>query len=283
MENRNGVITRARSMIGQIRYTMNAPHLTPNRNMLRNNVRHQGLFWADCSSYTRWCFDVLGVNIGDWTAPQSEAGSHVWSGRGNVNVIPFHQLQMGDLIVSSAVENFWGSAGAGGHAAIFVGGRTVIGVNGTNPNAQEHDIANEFGSQNWFWRIRRIAAPQANVPNNSVPQPNPPNRPIPPPVSSAPVSTQPPQVISNRPNFTIGQIHRTQVDALRVRSGPGINHRILNQGELTQNGQANARNGMLNRNTAVTVLEVRNVGDDIWLRIPSGWIAGFHQGQVFVR
>ena len=27
----------------------------------------------------------------------------------------------------------------------------------------------------------------------------------------------------------------------------------------------------------------QKIGDDIWLRIPSGWIAGIYQGNVYVR
>ncbi|MCL2864533.1 MAG: C40 family peptidase [Lachnospiraceae bacterium] len=352
MANINDVITRARSVIGQIGYTMNAPHLTPNRNMLRNNVRHQGLFWADCSSYTRWCFDVLGVNIGDWTAPQSEAGTAVWSGFGNANAIPFNQLQAGDLIVGSTAQNFWQGVGAGGHVAISVGGRRVIGVNSANPNATEQDIVNEFGNGNWFWRIRRIG--DWTAPQNPIPQP-----PSPPSggynfetvnqrfrVTASPILhrrrhprtanseiierlpngfeftatrrvnngesvngnrnwlevensgwvseahvqkvqggtplAQNPPLQSNRPNFAVGQNLRTQVDGLRVRIAPGTNQRALTQLELTQNARANATNGMLNRGTAITVQEIRNIGADVWLRIPSGWIAGFFQNQIFV-
>ena len=34
--------------------------------------------------------------------------------------------------------------------------------------------------------------------------------------------------------------------------------------------------------TKVTVLEAVNNGNDIWLRIPSGWVAGYYNGKMYI-
>ena len=38
----------------------------------------------------------------------------------------------------------------------------------------------------------------------------------------------------------------------------------------------------LKEGTKVTVLEAVNNGNDIWLRIPSGWVAGYYNGKMYV-
>ena len=58
---------------------------------------------------------------------------------------------------------------------------------------------------------------------------------------------------------------------------------------ITFNAKENAkftdenRNAVLKAGTRVTVQDVKNIGDDIWLKIPSGWIAGYYQGKDYVK
>jgi murein DD-endopeptidase MepM/ murein hydrolase activator NlpD len=85
--------------------------------------------------------------------------------------------------------------------------------------------------------------------------------------------------------FTIGQVYTTQVN-LNVRDGAGTNSRQKNRNELTADGQkhsVNAGVAVLKTGTRVTCLEVKNMGNDIWIRIPSGWIAGYYQGKEYVK
>ena len=88
------------------------------------------------------------------------------------------------------------------------------------------------------------------------------------------------------PLFRAGR-HRLTAN-LNVRTGAGTTNRIKRVNELTANSRQNATstiptaNAVLRNGTIVAVLEVRQVGNDWWLRIPSGWIAGRHNNQDFV-
>lgn len=73
-------------------------------------------------------------------------------------------------------------------------------------------------------------------------------------------------------------------DALRVRTGAGTNYAVKNYSQLTANAKQNAySNGCLKKGTKVTCQEVKTVSNDIWIRIPSGWIAAHYQGQIYVK
>ena len=86
--------------------------------------------------------------------------------------------------------------------------------------------------------------------------------------------------------YILGKTYKTNV-ILRVRHGIGIDKRIKKFEELTENAKEHAYNsgvnaGCLKEGTKVTVLEAVNNGNDIWLRIPSGWVAGYYNGKMYV-
>ena len=92
---------------------------------------------------------------------------------------------------------------------------------------------------------------------------------------------------NNASRYVVGTTYTTQV-ILKVRTGPGTNYAQKTYSQLTPNAKANAYSsganiGCLKVGTRVTCQEVRSVGNDIWLRIPSGWIAGYYQGKVYVN
>mgnify|MGYP003307663106 CR=1 FL=1 len=85
--------------------------------------------------------------------------------------------------------------------------------------------------------------------------------------------------------YAIGQVYTTQVN-LKVRDGAGTGARWKNKNELSKDGQKNAlnqTNAVLKAGTRVTVKEIKASGNDVWVRIPSGWIAGYYQGKVYVK
>lgn len=87
--------------------------------------------------------------------------------------------------------------------------------------------------------------------------------------------------------YKVGTTYTTQV-ILKVRSGAGTNYAQKSYNQLTTNAKANAYStgvnvGCLKAGTRVTCQEIRQVGNDIWIRIPSGWIAGLYQGKVYVK
>ena len=85
------------------------------------------------------------------------------------------------------------------------------------------------------------------------------------------------------PKYTVGKTYTLQVDALRVRTGAGTGYAAKSYGQLTSNARANAySNGSLKKGTRVTCQAVQVVGEDIWIRIPSGWIAAYYNGKTYV-
>lgn len=91
------------------------------------------------------------------------------------------------------------------------------------------------------------------------------------------------QIQEENKMYKIGQNYTLQVN-LNVRNGAGIFNRKLNKLELTKNAQIHSDVfGVLKKGTIVTCLETKNIGSDIWLRIPSGWIAGFYGGKWYVK
>lgn len=89
----------------------------------------------------------------------------------------------------------------------------------------------------------------------------------------------------NSTKYTNGKNYTLQVD-LNVRTGVGTNNRIKNYNELTVDGKKHAynqTNAVLKAGTVVTCLESIKNGSDIWLRIPSGYVAGYYQGKEYVK
>lgn len=86
-------------------------------------------------------------------------------------------------------------------------------------------------------------------------------------------------------NYVIGKVYTTKVD-LKVREGAGTNYRQKNKNELTADGQKNAYNytsAVLKTGTRVTLLEKKVINNnEIWGRIPSGWIAFRYEGKTYV-
>lgn len=92
------------------------------------------------------------------------------------------------------------------------------------------------------------------------------------------------EVESNNP-YKDKETYTTQVN-LKVRDGAGIEERWKDRKELTKDGQAHSlvqEKATLEAGTKVTCLETRKIGNDIWMRIPSGWIAGHYQGNTYIK
>ena len=83
--------------------------------------------------------------------------------------------------------------------------------------------------------------------------------------------------------YTVGQTYTLQAN-MNVRTGAGTNYPIKAHSQLTAGGQAADpdKNGSLQKGTRVTCQEIKQVGADIWMRIPSGWIAAVSGGKTYV-
>lgn len=88
---------------------------------------------------------------------------------------------------------------------------------------------------------------------------------------------------ASKPSYKVGSTYTLKVDALKVRSGAGTKYAAKTYSQLTANAKKNAySNGCLKKGTKVTCQQVKNVGNDIWMKIPSGWIAAYYGGDKYV-
>ena len=87
----------------------------------------------------------------------------------------------------------------------------------------------------------------------------------------------------NGPDYIIGETYTLQVN-LNVRTGAGTSYSKKKKSQLTNDGQKHATStGVLKKGTRVTCKRVKNVGSNIWIKIPSGWIAAYYNGKVYLK
>ena len=87
------------------------------------------------------------------------------------------------------------------------------------------------------------------------------------------------------PTINIGQV-LTLTANVKVRTGAGTNYKQKKRSELTEGGKKNAKAGIyavLKKGTRVTVQEIKTVNNDVWVKIPSGWIAVDYNGNVYAK
>ena len=98
---------------------------------------------------------------------------------------------------------------------------------------------------------------------------------------SAPAPT--PTPAPSGPSYRTGTVYTLLADHLRVRTAPGTGYATKSRKQLTVNAREHAySNGTLKKGTRVTCKDVRKVGSDIWIKIPSGWIAAYYGGKKYV-
>lgn len=92
------------------------------------------------------------------------------------------------------------------------------------------------------------------------------------------------EVAPVQPTYTVGKAYTLQSE-MKVRTGAGTGFRAKTYAELTEDGKKRDKdkNGCLDKGTKVTCKEVKNVGNDIWMRTPSGWIAAVYQGKTYIK
>lgn len=91
--------------------------------------------------------------------------------------------------------------------------------------------------------------------------------------------------VDNSNRYTVGKNYTLQ-DDLNVRSGAGTNYGIKKYDELTVDGKRHAYKqeyAVLQKGTIVTCLDVIKNGNNIWLKIPSGYVAGYYEGNEYIK
>ena len=85
--------------------------------------------------------------------------------------------------------------------------------------------------------------------------------------------------------FVVGKTYTTQVN-LKVRTGAGTDKSQKKTSQLTEDGQKNALKqelAVLKKGTKVTCKAVKNIDDEVWIQIPSGWIAAYYDKKQYVK
>lgn len=86
------------------------------------------------------------------------------------------------------------------------------------------------------------------------------------------------------PKYIPGKIYKIQVDALSVRVDAGTDAKRKTYDQLTTNAKEHAYGtGHLKKGTSVTCLETKTLGNDVWMRIPSGWLAAYYKGAYYIK
>lgn len=87
------------------------------------------------------------------------------------------------------------------------------------------------------------------------------------------------------PSYQVNAVYVVQVDDLNVRKGPGTSCEKVGYAGLTANAKKYDKNktGCLFRGVKVTCLEVQVIGSNVWMRIPSGWVAAYYDKKYYVK
>ena len=90
-----------------------------------------------------------------------------------------------------------------------------------------------------------------------------------------------PQIKSD---YIIEHVYTTKVN-LNVRTGAGTNYRKKDFDELTFNAQQHAykRTGVLKKGTKVTCKDIITNDNEIWFKIPSGFICANYKGKEYIK
>lgn len=84
--------------------------------------------------------------------------------------------------------------------------------------------------------------------------------------------------------YEIGKTYTITVKTcLNVRSGAGKNYSLVGYNNLTRDGKNHAKGSALVNGTKVTVMEIKSYDNEIWLRIPSGWVCAVDGTKTFIK
>ena len=84
-------------------------------------------------------------------------------------------------------------------------------------------------------------------------------------------------------DYMVGKIYKTLVD-LNVRTGAGTKYSKKIFKDLTKDAQKYAYpNGVLKKGTKITCKDIIASNNEIWLKIPSGYICANYKGKVYIK
>ena len=85
-------------------------------------------------------------------------------------------------------------------------------------------------------------------------------------------------------DYIVGKTYTTKVN-LNVREGAGTKYKKKDFDDLTFNAQQHAykRTGVLKKGTKVTCLDLIVNDNEIWIKIPSGYVCANYKGKVYIK
>lgn len=85
-------------------------------------------------------------------------------------------------------------------------------------------------------------------------------------------------------SYRVGETYTTMVSDLIVRKGPGTHYAPVGYAGLTADGKKHDsdKDGALDYGTRVTCKDIEMENGNIWIKIPSGYIAGYYQRKLYV-
>ena len=91
-----------------------------------------------------------------------------------------------------------------------------------------------------------------------------------------------PQTSSHK--YVVGKVYTVSVrSALNVRVGAGKSYMLVGYNKLTADAKKHAMGSALRNGTKVTCMEVKEISaDNIWIRIPSGWVSAVDGDKTFI-
>jgi hypothetical protein len=88
---------------------------------------------------------------------------------------------------------------------------------------------------------------------------------------------------AENPSYKVGGSYTLQVD-LNVRTGAGTGCAKKTMAQLTADGRKHANSvGVLLKGTQVTCQQIKTIGSNIWMKIPSGWVAAYYNGNIYIK
>ena len=90
--------------------------------------------------------------------------------------------------------------------------------------------------------------------------------------------------VAKAPTYSVGKRYELQVE-LRVREGAGANTAAKTHAQLTESGKGKDadKNGQLDKGSKITCKEVKKIGNDIWIKSGTGWLAAYYDGKVYIK
>lgn len=89
--------------------------------------------------------------------------------------------------------------------------------------------------------------------------------------------------VAASPEYNIGQNYTLKV-TVKVRTGAGTKYAQKKHSQLTADGQKHdsTKTGCLDKGTVLTVQDLAHENGNVWVKCPSGWIAAYYGGSVYL-